>query len=428
MMKTTFHSWFLATVLAIGASQTVHADEVTDWNQIMLAATITPPASPGPTSTRGTAIVQAAVFDAVNGIERRYTPIHVPPAAAPGASKRAAAVQAAYASLVRLYPALTATFDQQRMLSLAAIASGPAAEHSKSIERGIEWGQTVADAIWTWRSTDGFNTVLPPFMGGLNPGEWRPTPPGFVPGLFQVLAITSPWVIESPSQFRPSGPPALTSPQYTTDYDETQSKGSKTSSTRTLDETNFSLFWASTNPASLWDPVAISLAAQGHFKMSKTSRLLAHVNLALADAAIGCWEAKYVYDFWRPVTAIPLGGTDGNPDTAADPTWEPLLGTPGFPEYPSGHSCVSGAAGRILTHYFGDTPVTVGSNTMPGVTRQFPNLTAALEEVKSARVFAGIHFRTACNDGQALGIGVADYILVHSLLPVEGDHEDESEE
>jgi hypothetical protein len=315
------------------------------------------------------------------------------------------------------------------MLSLGAIASGPAAEHSKSIQRGIEWGQTVADAIWTWRNTDGFDTVLPPFTGGAAVGEWRPTPPGFVPGLFHQLAITTPWVIESPSQFRSPGPPALTSLQYKTDYDETLSKGRKTSLTRTTDETNFSLFWASTNPASYWDPVAISLAGQRHFKTSKTSRILAHLNLALADAAIGCWEANYVYDFWRPVTAIPLGGTDGNPDTAADPTWEPLIVTPGFPEYPSGHSCVSGAAGRILTHYFGDhTPVTVTSNTLPGVTRQFPSIAAALEEVKSARVFAGIHFRTACNDGQSLGIGVADYILAHSLLPVEGGHEDESEE
>jgi len=423
-MKLAFSCLLLATGGAL-----ISANEVTDWNQIMLAATITPPATPGPTSARGTAIVQAAVFDAVNGIERRYTPIHVPPAAPHGASKRAAAVQAAYASLVRLYPALTATFDQQRMLSLAAIASGRAAEHSKAIERGVEWGQTVADAIWGWRSTDGFDTVMPPFLGGAAAGEWRPTPPGFVPGLFHQLAVTAPWVIESPSQFRSPGPPALTSSQYTTDYDETLSKGRKTSLTRTTDETNFSFFWASTNPASYWDPVAISLAAQRHFNMSRTSRLLAHVNLALADSAIGCWEAKYVYDFWRPITAIPLGGTDGNPSTAADPTWEPLIGTPGFPEYPSGHSCVSGAAGRILTHYFGDhTPVTVVSNTLPGVTRQFPSLTAALEEVKSARVFAGIHFRTACDDGQALGIGVADYIMGHALLPVDEDHEEESEE
>jgi hypothetical protein len=423
-MRLLFSFLLLATGVEL-----VSADEVTDWNQIMLAATIAPPATPGPTSTRGTAIVQAAVFDAVNGIERRYTPIHVPPAAPAGASKRAAAVQAAYASLVRLYPALTATFDQQRMLSLAAIASGPAAEHSKSIERGIEWGQNVADTIWAWRSTDGFDTPLPAFMGGTNPGEWRPTPPGFVPGLFHQLAIMAPWVIQSPSQFRPSGPPALTSTQYTTDYDETQSKGRQNSLTRTPDETNFSLFWASTNPASFWDPVAISLADQRHFKMSRTSRLLAHVNLALADAAIGCWEAKYVYNFWRPITAIQLGSADGNNDTGGDPTWVPLIVTPGFPEYPSGHSCVSGAAGQILTHYFGDhTPVTVGSNTMPGVTRQFPNLTAALEEVKSARVFAGIHFRTACNDGQALGIGVADYILANSLLPVDDNNDDNDNE
>lgn len=153
------------------ASGVATADEVTDWNRIMLRALLVPPAVAAPLAQRPAAIVQAAVFDAVNGIERRYTPIHVIPGAAPGASRRAAAVQAAYASLVRLFPGQTATFDQERALSLIGVASGPAAEHSESIERGIEWGQTVADAIWAWRSSDGFTNVLPPFLGGPHPGN-----------------------------------------------------------------------------------------------------------------------------------------------------------------------------------------------------------------------------------------------------------------
>jgi hypothetical protein len=158
------------------------ADEVTDWNRIMLDALLVPPAPGGPLAPRPAAIFQASVFDAVNGIERRFTPIHVTPAAPNGASQRAAAVQAAYASLVHLFPNQIVTFDQKRGESLAGIASGPAAEKSESIQRGLEWGQTVADAIWAWRSTDGFSNVQPPFLGGMNPGQWRPTPPAFAPG------------------------------------------------------------------------------------------------------------------------------------------------------------------------------------------------------------------------------------------------------
>jgi hypothetical protein len=400
----------------------VHADEVTDWTQIMVKATFVPPLTPGPTLTRGVAIFQAAVFDAVNGIERRYTPVHVPPGAAPGASRRAAAVQSAYAILIQLFPTQVATFDALRAQSLAGIASGHSAEHSQSIARGIEWGQTVADAIWAWRSADGFANIPPPFFGGPAPGEWRPTPPAFAPGLAPQLAQVTPFLINSPSQFRPAGPPALTSDQYTADFNEVKSKGSISSATRTPDETLFARFWASANTADFWDPVAISLAAQRHLNLSETSRLLALVNLAMGDAAIGCWDAKYTYVWWRPVTAVQQAGSDGNPDTTPDPSWMPLIGTPPFPEYTSAHSCVSGAAARVLADYFGDgTPITVTSDGMPGTTRSFSSFSAALDEVKSARVFGGIHFRTACNDGQMLGIEVAEYIVSHALLPLHGN-------
>ena len=180
------------------------ADEVADWNHIMLEATLTPPATPAPVSTRSTAIVQAAVFDAVNGIDPRYSPIHVSPTGPRNASKRAAAVQAAYAILIRLYPAQSDMLDQQRSASLMGISRGWGAERSDLIQQGIEWGQTVADAIWAWRSNDGFAQTVPPFTGGTAPGEWRPTPPAFLSGLAPQLAHVTPWVIQSPSQFRPS--------------------------------------------------------------------------------------------------------------------------------------------------------------------------------------------------------------------------------
>ena len=397
------------------------ADEVTDWNRILLQALITPPAVPAPLAQRTAAIVQAAVFDAVNGIERRYMPVHVIAEAPPGASRRAATVQAAYASLVRLFPAQAANFDQQRTTSLAGIASGPAADSSESIARGIAWGQLVADAIWAWRLTDGFANAPSPFLGGLAPGQWRPTPPALAPGLGPEMAHMTTWALASPMQFRPVGPQSLTSSQYTADFNETKLMGSITSSSRTDDQTLYVRFWNSTSPAAFFDPVAISLSAERHLTLSENARLLALLNMGLADAVIGCWDAKYTYSSWRPITAIQLAGTDGNPDTSADPSWTPLVVTPPFPEYPSAHSCVSGAATRILASYFGEnTPFSVSSDGMPGVVRQFSGFSAAIEEIKNARVFGGIHFRTACNDGSTLGTAIGDYVISTALLPVNG--------
>jgi hypothetical protein len=417
-------SIFRVSIFLAAASSIAFADEVTDWNRIMLNAFLVPPVPAPPLVQRSSAIVQASVFDAVNGIERRFTPIHVPPAAAPGASKRAAAIQAAYANLVHLFPSQTATFDQQRAISLANISSGAAADHSRSIELGIEWGQTVADAIWVWRSNDGFSNVPAPFLGGPAPGEWRPTPPAFAPGLAPQLAQVTPWAIESPSQFRPACPPSLTSAQYTADFDEVKTMGRASSATRTADQTLYAQFWNSTSPTDFWDPVATSLSADHHLTLSENARLLALLNISMADAIIGCWDAKYTYASWRPITAIQLAATDGNPDTSPDVTWTPLIVTPPFPEYTSAHSCVSGAAAAILSNYFGDdTQFSVASDGMPGTLRFFSSFAAALDEVKNARVFGGIHFRTACNDGTTLGNAVGNYILSHALLSINGERE-----
>ena len=357
----------------------------------------------------------AAVFDAVNGIRPRYAHIFVPPNAPPDASRRAAAVQAAYAILIRLYPAQSDMLNQQRSASLAGIARGWNGERPKPIQAGVDWGEKVAEAIWAWRLNDGFNQAPPPFTGGTARGEWRPTPPAFAPQLARV----TPWVMKTPSAFRPPPPNALDSVPYAKDFNETKLMGSISSTSRTPYQTDFALFWQAGNPPDFWDPVGTSLAMARHFSLLETARLLAQMNMAMADSMIGCWDAKYTYDSWRPITAINLADPNENPGTIPDPAWTPLIVTPPFPEYTSAHSCASGAAAQVLSRYFGEsTPITVTNDALPGQTRSFPSFSAALEEVVDARVFGGIHFRTACNAGQALGISVADYVVVHSLQPM----------
>ena len=403
---------------------TVRADEVSDWNRNLFeAARLNVPSTSPLVVTRNAAIVQAAVFDALNGIERRYTSIHVEPAAPRGASRRAAVVQAAYAVLVRLYPSQAADLLAKRDASLLAITGGEDSD-SLSIERGIAWGQQVADATWAWRLTDGITPAPPPFFGGMNVGQWRPTPPGFLSGAGVQFSYMTPWVINSPSQFRPAGPPALTSDRYTTDYNETKTMGSLTSLTRTADQTLFSRFWAFSTASAYWNQIALTLADRDNLTLSKRAHLLASLDLAMADAAIGCWDAKYTYVFWRPVTAIPLGSIDGNPATAEDLSFTSLLVTPNHPEYPSGHSCVSGAAGRVLSEAFGENTsfsVTSDAPEMAGVIRSYGSFSAALDETKNARIFAGIHFRSACDDGQQLGVSVADYVRANALQRINGN-------
>jgi hypothetical protein len=281
-----------------------------------------------------------------------------------------------------------------------------------SITKGIAWGQKVADAILAWRSTDGFSSVLPPYLGGLNPGQWRPTPPAFSPGTGQQFATMTPWVIPSPSYFRPDPPPALNSEVYTADFKEVNIVGSLSSTSRTADQTLAAFFWQSTTATYLWNNVAVSLLETRHASLSESSRILALLNLANADGSIACYDAKYFYDYWRPVTAIPLAATDGNPGTVEDPNWLPLFATPPFPEYPSGHSCSSSSMATVLAHYFGEsTRFTMESDLMLGVRRTLRSFSEAVEEVNNARIWGGIHFRTACEVGKELGTDVARHIL-----------------
>ena len=421
-----FANFFFAFLLLGCATLHAQSDEVTDWTRIMLKAMQTAGTNPM-VSSRNAAIVEASVFDAVNGVKGKYTSIRVTPAAPKGTSARAAAVQAAYASLVRLYPSQTSTFDAARTNSLNAILAVNGGDNRQqriqdAVSAGVLWGQDVADEIWAWRSTDGFSSIVSPYLGGTAVGQWRPTPPAFLAGALPQFATMTPWVLESPGQFRPAGPQALGGQQYATDLNETKIMGSASSIVRTADQTLLAKFWQSASATYFWNSVALELAAQEDMPLIEHAHLFGKLNVAIADAVIADWDAKYYYSFWRPVTAITLADTDGNPATDADPTWLPLITTPNFPEYPSAHSAFSSAGTTVLAKFFGaNTPFSVDSFAMPGVTRSFASFDDALAELVNARVFGGIHFRSSCKDGQVLGTAVGTYVLDNAFLPGSGD-------
>jgi hypothetical protein len=394
---------------------------VSDWNATMLEALATA-GTPAPPGTRIGAIVQAAVFDAVNGVKPRFTPIHVQPAAPKHASAEAAAASAAHEALVGLFPAQQAMLDARLAASLAAIG-GRKEDHKGSISSGVAWGKTVADAILAWRAADHFSDPLGPYSAGGAPGDWQPTPPGFItPPLFRNLGVTTPFAMTSPSQFRPAGPPALTSPQYTADFNEVKAFGNST----TPFQAETARFWNGDTVTAFWDRVAEQLTARRHLSLSQNARLFAELNISLADAAIAVWEAKNFFDSWRPVTAIAQAALDGNPDTTAQAGWTPLIVTPAFQEYPSGHSGVSSAATTMLASVFGnDTSFTVTSAGLPGVERNFTSFSDAIAQVADARVFGGIHFRSACVDAARMGVEVADRVNDTMFLRVREDDEED---
>jgi hypothetical protein len=422
VMNKLLRSSLLAAVLCSAAAY-APADEVTDWNQIMLESL--PKAGVGGVlATRPAATVQAAVFDALNGIEQRYGWIHVQPAAPAGASRRAAVVQAAYASLVQLFPAQQPDLAVKRTASLAAIASSDAAENSESIARGIQWGQLVANAIVAWRAADGFLPAPAPYTGGIGVGQWRPTLPAFASFSSVQLRSTTLWVLPSPSQVPLPGPPALTSAKYAADFNEVKAVGSLNSATRTADQTQIARFWASTSsPNYFANRLAVALGAQRNTTLSENARILALINVAIADAGISIWQGKYSHLFWRPITAIQLADTDNNPATSPDGAWLPFLATPPYPDYPSGLCGLSAAGFSIVAAFFGENTnfvLTADSGTMAGVTRSYSNFSAAAAEAVNARIYSGLHFRFADQDAADFGNKIGQYILSNACLPLHG--------
>ena len=413
------YAFTTAVVLGAALYPALQADEVTDWNGHMLSAVLTGQVGAAPAS-RITAMVQSAVYDAVNGVYKQYTPVHVPPAAPPGASARAAAVQAAYGVLIKQFGAQATTLNSHLAASLAALDEDGDGVYGQSVLRGLAWGQEVADKIWSWRSVDGFSPAPPAFTGSTETGMWRPTPPAFAPGALPQLAYITPFVIDSVANFMTPGPNALGTPAYATDFLEVQLKGLKDSPFRTADETLLSVFWAGNTPG-FWNRAAVEMVERHGLSLLEKARVLAAMNVAVSDAVFSCWNAKYTFVTWRPVTAIPLADTDGNDATTAVPNWLPLLTTPNHPEYPSGHSSQSGAAAGVLAAFFGDAnDFILTSETTPGVIRTFSSFGAAAEEAGNSRIYGGIHFRKACTDGKAMGEQVAAYVLQNAFRRVHG--------
>jgi membrane-associated phospholipid phosphatase len=412
---------FSATVTPMSSAAAV-PDPVLQWIGVMNDTVLAGGTSPLAT-TRVVALVSASVFDAVNGIAPRYHALYVKPNAPENASRRAAAVQAAYIILSKGYPAQASSLAAQRDASIAEIA---ALENATSVQAGVAWGQTVATTILALRSTDGLTPPAPPFVGALGIetlpvaiGVWRPTPLANAFGAGPQFATMTPWVLLRPSQFRLPPPLALNSAGYAADYNEIKTMGAFSSPGRSADQSELSLFWAG-NTALYWNRIASQISVSRGLSLTANAHLFALLNVSMADAAIACWDSKYRYVFWRPITAIRQGDMDGNPSTDPDPNWTPWLdffptGTPPHPEYPSGHSTVSGSAAYILTSMFGDnTPFTVTSDVRLG-TRSFPSFSAAVAEIADARVFGGIHFRISCVRGNGLGQAVAAYVSSQAM-------------
>jgi hypothetical protein len=394
-----------------------HPDQTLDWNQIFidtLIATNTANSS----SQRLGAIVHTAIFDAYNGIERRYTPIFVDDEAPAGASRRAAVIAAAYRALVTLFPSRQVELDASYAASLAAL-SDDGEDGGESRERGIAWGTQVADDVLAWRAGDGFGGSYPPFIGGTAVGQWRPTPPSFSPMSAQGLAFTSMFVLASNSQFRPGPPRGLTSPTYTEDFNTVKALGRRTGSTRTDDQTALARFWEF-NASVHWNQAANQIARANKLSMSRSNRLLALLNLAMADTAITTWSAKRHYGgiptevTWRPVTAIPLADTDGNPDTTPDPDWLPLINTPSHPEYAAGHPSLNGASATVLLSNFDDAQTfTLTATGLPS--RTYTSIAQARRDGNAARVWGGMHYPSTIALSDAEGEAIANYVNSNSM-------------
>jgi membrane-associated phospholipid phosphatase len=387
---------------------------VIDWNQVLLSIVNTPGAQPANVQpTRDFAIVHAAIYDAVDAIDRTHEPYLIDVHPPRDASETAAADAAAHTALVGLYGSQQSMLDADYASELAKVPDGPAKD------QGIRVGNEVAVDLLAIRANDGSSVMQPPFAAGSDPGDFRPTPPNFPTPVFTTWGQVTPFVLDRGSQFRPPVPQPLTSDAYADALNEVQLVGSATSTTRTPEQTEIGRFW---NPPiqNFWNQIAQTVALAHHTDLPTTARLFAALNLSFADSAIAFYDAKYAYRVWRPVTAIRLADADGNPDTVGDPNWLPLAGpTPADPSYPGAHSTISAAGADVLSSFFGDRQsFSVTSPVLPGVTRSFDSFSAAAEEAGVSRIFAGVHTRLDHIAGLTLGHDVANFVLRNALLPV----------
>jgi membrane-associated phospholipid phosphatase len=418
---------FLAMTAAVflAASSPARADAVLDWN-VLLLDVIRQMAFTPPVASREMAIMNTAVYDAVSAASGLlYRPYHYDGAPVLGASPEAATAAAAYRVLSSLDPELSwrAPGLAARMRALYEREAGAP---TASVKAGVALGEQQASAILALRAHDGFDAMAPPYLGSAKPGAWRPTPPGMEPGMLPQWAKMTPWTMTSPSQFRAPGPPRMTSAAWAGSLNMTQALGSADGTLRTPARTEIALFWAddegTETPPGHWLDIAIGIATRKHLELLDNARLMAMLSTAEADAAIVAWDTKYTYSTWRPVTAIAAAADSGNTEVTPDPNWMPLLTTPPFPEYISGHSAFSGTAATILARFFGDDRMAFTAHTdapqLRGVERRFTSFSQAAEEAGMSRIYGGIHFLFSHRDGIAAGTKLAQYVFDNFFQPV----------
>jgi hypothetical protein len=381
------------------------------------------PPRPVPIAFLDLAIVQVAVHDAVQAIDRRFTPYHVTFPGGASGSPEAAAAKAAHDVLVAILPSQAASLDWTYH---NYFASNGLAEN----DPGVNVGAVAAAGILALRANDGRvpNPLPPPFTGGTAPGQWRPTPsllPGPPPSLAPMaspwLATVPPFTLKSGDQFRAAPPPALSSEQYARDYHEVKSLGALTNSTRTPEQTQLATFFTS-NYLVLYNQTLRDVAAWKTGTIGDNARLLALGTLAIADSFIAAWNDKLRYAFWRPITAIREGENDGNPQTRGEPGWQPLVNTPNYPENNSGASAIAGALTRMLELYFGTdhmyfTVVSTNPNAAPN-TRPYTRFSDLARDTVDFRIYQGIHFRSGDEVGRKQGQQVAEWTFNHVLRPL----------
>jgi hypothetical protein len=400
------------------------SNPVLQWNKTLLVIVRTPGAQSATIHpTRSFAIMHAAIYDAVNTIDGTHRPYLVRLTGVSRlASQDAAAAAAAHEVLVKLYPKFQATLDVQLQQSLAQIPDGAGKAE------GINIGQTVADRILALRSNDGSNAQPIPFAFGHVPGNYQSTPPNFPPQpQFTHWSRVTPFALDRADQFRPGPPPALTSDRYSDAFNEVKTLGIVNSTASTADQALTGRFW---NGAiqNYWNEITQTAALAHSLTTAQSARVFGLLNLAIADSVIAFYDAKYIYNFWRPVTAIRAADTDNNPKTLVDPTWLPEVGnTTPDPSYPGAHAVISAAGATVLISFFekDQFDFNVTSEVLAGVERSFERFSAAEKEATLSRIFAGVHFRFDLTIGQRLGREVAHLVIDDFLTP--GDQQEESD-
>ena len=390
----------VAALAALTAPATARADTVTDWNLHAANALFNTAAQAPPVSVTHMAMVHGAMYDAVNTIDRRYQPyLYSQRRVLPWTSRDAAAATAAYRVLASIVPAQQPALEQLYAASLAGIP-----EWSAKWE-GIAIGEAAAAAMIAARTNDGrFGPAA--FPTGTLPGQWRPVLPAFANDPAGWIRNMKPFLIDDPARFRSAGPWPLTSAEYAREFNEVKSIGSLTSTTRTAAQTNAARYWAE-NPPRTWNRIVRTISAQQGLTLEENARLFAMLYTTTADTFISVWADKAVWLFWRPITAIREADTDGNPATAPDPNWLPLIPNPPYPEHSSGHSGLSGSFIATLQQFFGTNDIGWTDTNVGGLSQSFTSFSDAIDDVVSARVWSGIHFRRADEHGALIAQQVA---------------------